>query len=242
MTAFPGIVADIIPLPPRGITVSYCRIGERVITQWMYLCTERDDCYALATSEVSEEAARNAVARHTCPAPYLRSRVPSGKSGSEKMWDTLDDAIDALHAGKMFWTYEGDAVRAICVTMAECISIWNHCVPRMQQQDVLREAQRRWRMRQGEIPYAPTPGYRMLQPHLLNDDSRDLLPGAVEPKPVKATPAKRTTRPSSLGTPIPRVWSAKEVGAIKYAMTMMDVGEVAGMFNATEDEIRKVIA
>jgi len=236
MTAFPGIVKDMIPLPPRGVTVSHCRIGEKVITQWMYLC-EADDCYAMTTSEVHEAAARAALATHSCPAPYLRSRIPSGRSYSEKMWDTLDDALDALKDDKMFWTFGGEAVKAICVTLAEAISMLNHCSPKMQQNDVLREAQRRWRMRQGEIPFFPTPGYRMLQPHLLNEESRELAPGAVAP--VKAAPAKRTARSTPFGA---KIWSAKEVDGIKAAASLMELDEVADMFGATPADIQKVLA
>lgn len=231
MTAFPG-VKDLIPLPPRGITISYARIGEKVITQWMYLCDGHIDCYALATSEVSEEAARAAIQTHSCPAPYLRSRIPSGRSSSEKLWDTLDDAVDAVKTGAMFQTFAGGEVRAYCVAMAEAIAILNH--PRMQQQDVLREAQRRWRMRQGEIPFFPTPGYRMLQPHLLNDESRELLPGAVAP--AKATATKRTPAAKA-----GKVWSDKEIGGIKAAAGMLSVAEVAEMFGVSVEEIQRVL-
>jgi hypothetical protein len=105
------------------------------------------------------------------------------------MWDEADDAMDAYHAKREFKGMDRDYslqgyIRGIAEVLTFCT------VPCFKvTEDVLREINRRWKMRDGQIPFAPTPSYSY-HPHL--DDARARsITKEVEPKP-----AAKTTRPS----------------------------------------------
>lgn len=164
MTHFNGLAADVWPLPPRGITTSRTNHRAGVLVQYTYLC-EVAGCFAIAFSQDSELHARQQVEGHECPQrDGSRGLIPSGKTLVQKMWDEADDALDNLKQGFSYKGMTGETLKGYIRGIAEVLTFCT--VPCYKvTDDVLRELNRRYKMRQGEISFAPTPSYNY-QPHL----------------------------------------------------------------------------
>lgn len=238
MVAIPGLTKDLWALPPRGISTSTVRAGEETITQYTYLC-EKDGCFAMATSLKSEESARQQIAGHECPAPPRRGINPTGKSLLEKMWDESDDALDAFKESREFRDMSGETLKGYIMGIAECISFC--AVPYFRNpKDVLRQMEKRWKMRQGLISFEPTPSYRFNPPppqHLTS------IPSEVKSasKPKKALSSKRTTAPKQL-TPS-RTFTSEEVSMIKEAVKNgISIADLAKMYGVSEGRIKTIVS
>lgn len=246
MTEFSGITKDIFALPRRGVTKSTASFGGTKVHQWTYLC-EVDGCFALAYSQVSEEAARAQVRDHACPAPPRRGLIPQGKSLLEQMWDEADDAMDAFKAGVILvrdTDLLGKELAAYLRGVAECISMCSTPYWRVAE-DVLRQLNKRWRMRQGEIPFSPTPGYRFNpMPSAYEPPERVKHPS---PYPATRTPSTRTRAPLAKKAPAEpltssRTFSDGERTMIANALSAgtLSAQSLAVMFGVSESRIMAV--
>src|SRR5688500_14528206 len=161
---FNGLYDDSWPLPPRGISIGKTNHRAGTLIQYTYLC-ENVQCLAIAYSQVSEEHARQQVAGHECPQIHgSRGLIPTGKTLIQKMWDEGDEALLCLKADVHFKGMTGDTLKGFIRGIAEVLTFCT--VPCYKvTEDVLREFNRRWRMRIKEIPFAPTPSYSY-NPHL----------------------------------------------------------------------------
>jgi hypothetical protein len=241
MTAFSGITQDLYAVPPRGVTVSTVRTGDEVIQQWTYLC-EVDGCFAMAYSKKSPESAKSQTTGHACPAPLRRGVTPMGKSLLENMWDTADEAMDAYKAGT-FYLEEGcagDNLKYYIMAIAEMITLSARPYFRITE-DVLRELQRRWKMRQGQLPFSPTPSYRW-NPMPIEYKPLD-GPGQHKPTPEATKAATRRTAPKKAASvPPTRNFTPDERCLIRDGVhkNNMPVAELAKMFDVSEERIRTI--
>ncbi len=170
MTHFGGLAQEGWPLPPRGISIGRTNHRAGVLIQYTYLCEASNECLAVAYSQDSELHARQQVSGHKCPqTDGSRGLIATGKTLVQKMWDEADDAMDAYHAKREFKGMSSEHslqgyIRGIAEVLTFCT------VPCFKvTDDVLREINRRWKMRDGQIPFAPTPSYSY-HPYL--DDAR----------------------------------------------------------------------
>lgn len=187
MTHFNGLARDVWPLPPRGISIGRTNHRAGVLIQYTYLCDQDDSCMAVAFSQDSELHARQQVDGHKCPqTDGSRGLIPTGKTLVQKMWDEADDAMDAYRAEKEYKGMTGKELQGFIKGVAEVLTFCT--VPCFKvTEDVLRELYRRWKMRQGEIPFAPTPSYNY-HPYL--DEARShSIARTVTEKPA-AKPAR----------------------------------------------------
>lgn len=249
MVAFPGlgsITQDLWALPPRGLTTARFKIGPDDHLQWTYLC-EVNGCFAMATSTTSEQAARDYVKPHICPAPPRRGISATGKSLMERMWDESDDALDAYKAGTDYLSMEGNLLRGYIHGIAECISFCGTPYFRIVE-DVLRQMQRRWRMRQGEIPFSPTPGYRFNpRPSSSNFPAHQAVEDHHEPNspavvgPVVEPSRSRKTAPKEVSTQT-RDFASAEVEMIStaYHSGTSTAEDLAKMFGVSAGRIVSV--
>jgi hypothetical protein len=241
MTAFSGITQDLYAVPPRGVTVSTVRTGDEVIQQWTYLC-EVDGCFAMAYSKKSPESAKSQTTGHACPAPLRRGVTPMGKSLLENMWDTADEAMDAYKAGT-FYLEEGcagDNLKYYIMAIAEMITLSARPYFRITE-DVLRELQRRWKMRQGQLPFSPTPSYRW-NPMPIEYKPLD-GPGQHKSTPETTKAASRKAAPKKTApAPTVRKFTTDEMSLIRDSVHKgnVPVAELAKMFNVTEERIRTI--
>lgn len=235
MTHFNGISADIWPLPPRGISVSKTNHRAGVITQWTYLC-EADGCFAIAYSDKSEEHARLQVIGHTCPdISGGRGLIPTGKTLIQNMWDEADDALDHLKQGIPYKMMHGDMLQGFIRGIAEVLTFCT--VPCFKvTDDVLRELGRRYKMRQGELPFAPTPSYTY-NPHL---DVARAKAMTDEVKPVKSTraPIKKVTK--QLDKPVELSLEQRNAIRTAYHGGVLSPIEIAAMFKITVERVEAI--
>jgi hypothetical protein len=251
MTAFSGITQDLYAVPPRGVTISTVRTGDEVIQQWTYLC-EVDGCFAMAYSKKSPESAKSQTTGHACPAPLRRGVTPMGKSLLENMWDTADEAMDAYKAGT-FYLEEGcagDNLKYYIMAIAEMITLSARPYFRITE-DVLRELQRRWKMRQGQLPFSPTPSYRWnpmpieyKSPGKSPEDLRKLADHQdalyAHRSTQKRLPAGHPKKAASV--PPTRNFTPDERCLIRDSVhkNNVPVAELAKMFDVSEERIRTI--
>lgn len=190
MTTFSGLADEIWPLPPRGISVAKTNHRAGVLVQYTYLCDRHDDCKAVAYSMESEQHARDQVAGHTCPeVDGSRGLIPTGKTLIQKMWDEGDDAMDAYRSQRAYKGMEGKELQGFIRGIAEVLTFCT--VPCFKvTDDVLKELYRRWKMRDGQIPFAPTPSYNY-HPYL------DAARASSITAQTKVVPTTRTAKPAA---------------------------------------------
>lgn len=243
------LMEDLWAMPPRGVTFSTVRMRQADLTQWTYLCEKNDNCFSMAHSIESEEHARSQVAGHVCPAPPRRGVNPTGQTLLEKTWNELDDAIDAIKSGSGLRDMSLEETKGYAKGFAECLTFF--ATPYFKiPEDVLRQANKRWRMRQGLEPFSPTPSYRW---NPIIDEYRnksiqgdkgfaskpDLSPGGVK----KAARGRLVTRPAAgLTKPAPREFSVAEAEMVASSLHSgnMTADTLAEMFGVSISRILTV--
>lgn len=190
MTTFSGLASDSWPLPPRGISIAKTNHRAGTLIQYTYLCENDDTCLAISYSQESEQHARDQVLGHICPdVDGRRGLIPTGKNLIQKMWDEADDAMDAHRSRSSYKDMSGDQLQGFIKGIAEILTFCT--VPCYKvTEDVLKEIYRRFKMRDGQIPFAPTPSYNY-NPHLDVARSSSI---SSQPKPEKVAVKKTTTK------------------------------------------------
>jgi hypothetical protein len=221
-------------LPPRGITKGTARIGPDILETYTYLCDTNDNCYAVAYGK-TEESVRSQLKGHVCPAPARRDAHPSGRSVVEKAWDELDDAIDRIKS-QAITCDELEREKAYARGIAEVLAYLAIPYFRMRD-DILRQANKRWKMRTGEIPWEPTPGYRTFP--------AEPLQYIKDQKPAKPVLGKRTTKTTKAATPAAkpvRTFTVEESKLIRDSIHIngMPAEDLAKMFGTTAERIKAV--
>lgn len=115
------------------------------------LWIERHPCSKTKRNYVMEETDEKGM-------PYT---IPThGKSVGEQLWDRLDDCVDAIKAPSgtdLVWvTAQADAYSQVLWLLQSYYYA--------ELDDVKRQAMKRWKIRNNQIPWEPTPGYRYNPP------------------------------------------------------------------------------
>lgn len=235
MTHFNGLQSDTWALPSRGVSISRTNHRAGVLIQYTYLC-ETDGCFAVAFSQDSELHARQQVDGHQCPQlDGSRGLIPSGKTLVQKMWDEADDALDAYKEGKKFKGMDPAALPSYIRGIAEVLTFCT--VPCYKvTEDVLRELNRRWKMREGEIPFAPTPSYTY-NPHLDVARSKAMTSEVKEVKP-KSTRASINKVAKPVAPKIVELTSEqRSIIRRSYHEGILDAQQIADMFQITVERV-----
>lgn len=239
VTTFSGLARDVWPLPPRGISIAKTNHRAGEVIQYTYLCDRNPECKAVAYSMQSEEHARGQVSGHICPEiDGSRGLIPTGKTLIQKMWDEGDDAMDAYRGGRTFKGMDGDQLKGFIRGIAEVLTFCT--VPCFKvTDDVLKELYRRWKMRDGQIPFAPTPSYNY-HPYL--DEARaKAISSEVKStvKPTKATPTKR--QPARKPEAVVELMSAqRQMIRESYHSGNFDEHALAQMFGISAERVLSI--
>lgn len=233
-------------LPPRGVTVGTVRIGmDDKREHYTYLCDQNTDCYAVAYG-TSEASVRRQLANHLCPAEPRRDRLASGRSAIEKLWDELDEVIEKIK----FADENDDGSYAAAVPdlrgqargLAFAIAVFTPQYYR-DRDDVLRQANRRWKMGKNQIPWEPTPGYNIYpvapSEYVRKEDvvqTSSKVVGSGNKLASKKAPAKASPSPAS------RNFTVAELNLIKetYARQNMTIDDMAKMWNVSVERIKTI--
>lgn len=231
--------------PPPGLTKTNARIGPDVYEMFTYRCEVSNECFALEYSK-NPDHARRAIEGHICPAPPRRDQVPAGKTIIQKLWDELDELMDQIK----FLSARPDVIantardladkhyerigqaRGIALALALLSVPWFRTT-----EDILRQANKRWKMRQSDIPWEPTPGYNYYPAAPL----AFAQPERTESKP-KRSPVKSTKSPMVQSKPAAREFSVDERLMIQESVHSQGVSpaDLAKMFGVTEDRIKSI--
>ena len=230
-------------LPPRGITVSTIRIGMYDKREhYTFFCDANPNCYALAYG-LSEETVRKTLANHICPAEPRRDLHASGHTAIQKAWDELDEVIIEIKKK----TEKGDddsethILQGKALGLATAIAFFAPQYFR-DRDNVLREAQRRWKMGTGQIPREPTPGYNLYpvapSEYLRRED-------VAQPAQSRVAPAKRAAsqkQATKESVKVTRNFTLDELRLIRQtvAANTMPIEDVAKMWAVSVDRIRVI--
>lgn len=165
--------------------------------------------------------------------------MPSGLAEVEKLWREIDDVVDSIKSKVPYRGMSGDGLNGYVKGLAFSIvmkdkDLWPDI------KAVSQEAGRRWKMRQGLIPYSSTPTR-----HENNFSSLGPLGGWQKDKPLpstkRAAPAKKSApRKAAPVKSIP----ADKVAIIKAGLAsgMFSPKELADMYDVTEAQVRQLAA
>ena len=208
---------------------------------WLVEC-EKDNCHFRCSAK-TQEFGEQQLASHKCP--MSKPARFGGKSLIEKMWDELDDTVGLIQD-------EGPSsdVKAGLKKYAEGIAF---CIAVMAEpyftsvKGVSVEALRRWKMRTGQMEFAPTPGYEWY-PSLVVENAREPYSPAYQ-RAVEAAAGARARAEASSGvstrtraTARGRVWTDKEKSAIQAGLRGgFTEKELATMYSCTVAEIKSAV-
>lgn len=222
--------------PPPGLTKTYARIGPDVYESFTYRCGADPDCYALEYSKNADHA-KAAIDGHICPAPPRRDKVASGKTVVQKLWDELDELIDRIKENSGWQDDDKGKAQGIALALALLSVPWFRST-----EDILRQANRRWRMRQGAIPWEQTPGY--------NFYPAAPLAFATPPEPTPIKKRQPTSKPvKAAKVAAPAVPPAREFtvaertmirDAVHGASNPLTTADLAKMYGVSEGRIRTI--
>jgi hypothetical protein len=245
-----GVTAGrpIIALPPRGISTTRARIGPDEYLLYTNFCIDNSDCYAVAYGK-SEGSVLDQLRGHICPAPIRKELHPGGGTAVQKIWFDLDDTIDGIkeaskhlddqsdHTEECSVMQEKSYASALAFSLSVILAGWYHS-----REDVLRQANRRWRMRQGEIPFEITPGYDYFPTMPLayakrEDDTRVV---ATVKKPARLTGKK--SAPIIPVKPVVREFSvAERQTIIDLASTGTSVDDLSRLYSVSPERIKTML-
>lgn len=240
-------------MPPVGITETRGRIGEIVILDYTVRCGSKE-CWFVGHSP-DEAGAQKVLDAHTCPTPPARNELPSGYSTTEKLWDQLDMATEAilnqkhLKLGDLY--LDGIQLRGYARGISFALSMM--CHPHFRTEtDIAREAAARYKIRKGDMPFRPTPGYRF-----------NPLPSPTSPPPGTREPHHGTTKPAAATGPAARkprgtLSKAAQAAAARVDMSSIDskkrqqilngatmmgfsYDELATMYDVTVETIKVIV-
>lgn len=217
--------------PPPGMTITLARIGPDVYEMFTYRCERDDTCYALEYSRIADSA-RRAIEGHICPAAPELGKVSSGGTVVQKLWDELDRLISWIKENDEepeTRTFIGQA-QGIALALALLSVPWFRS-----KDDILRQANKRWRMRQNEIPWEATPGYNFYPAAPL---AYAKAPEVIA-QPIKRAAAK-TVKVAK--TPVVRDFTVDERTFIRDAVhnETVAVETLATMYSVSEERIRMI--
>lgn len=226
---------DFVALPPRGVSITTARIGVDKYELFTNLCINNQECYAIAFGK-SEESVIDQLRGHICPAPARRDLHQGGGTAVQKMWHELDAVIDGI---KEYSPKEILEDRALAGAVAEEKSYASGLAFSLalllrpyyrSREDVLRQANKRWKMRQKQIPWEVTPGYNHFPSEPLayarhNDDKRVVQAKAPRRavKSAPTVPAKPSIREFSVAERLLIIDAAAAGTAVSDLAKMYDV-------------------
>jgi hypothetical protein len=230
-------------LPSRGITISTATTGGEKVHHYTFFCDARHDCYAVAYGS-SEESVRRQLNGHACPSPARRDALASGRTIIEKGWDELDDVIDAIKANPDHPEYlgmEGDLVKGYAQGIAEMLAFLMIPYFRLAE-DILKQANRRWKMRTNQLPWEPTPGINFYPAiDVERERTRQAAP-PVKRAAAKAQPTKRAVPRTEAAAPPARQFTAEEADFIRASVhgNGIPLEDLAKMYSVSVDRIRSI--
>lgn len=232
-------------MPPVGLTEHHAQIGGQTYQRLTWRC-DVEGCWYVCTP-TNKAALQELTDRHKmkdCPTPPRRESLPSGLAEIEKLWREVDDVVDVLRNDVTPMTYRGMSgaeLKAYVKGLAFSIVMKDKDLfPDIR--SVAVESVRRWKMRNNQLAYEPTPTR-----HVNNFSGIGQSGGWQPVNPTQAGPAtKKTTRkaPPVVTQVIKPDLPPATVASVKAALSagMFSPADIATMYGVTEDQVKKFMA
>lgn len=230
-------------MPPVGRSESRMIFGGQEYRRTTWRCDKPNCWYVIIAGDEDKVDRRielhysGTAGESNCPTPPRRESLKSGLAEIEKLWREIDDVMDALKAGEPYRKMEGKELQAYVKGIAFSIvmkdtPLW----PTIK--DVAAQALKRWKMRQGEIPFEATP-----TTHANNYSSIGTPGGWMptnKPAPAKTAPIKRAApRKAAPAAPALPADKIRDIKAAR-ASTMFSDEDIAVMYGVTISQVKSV--
>jgi hypothetical protein len=165
----------------------------------------------------------------------------SGLEEIDKLWREIDDVVDAIKAKKEYRGMDATAMNGYVKGLAFAVVMKDRSIFQSMR-EVAAEALRRWRMRQGQIPWAATPT-RHAPDFKWHGGHGGWKP--IGPAPAAATPPTKSRSTRKLPPPVAKPKfnpTADQLTSIKAGIGsgMFTADDFASMYGTTAEEIRRV--
>ena len=233
-------------MPARGLTRHTAILGGARWVRLTWRC-EVPGCWYVCTPSGEKnladiQAYHKGEGEDRCPTAPRRESLSSGYREIEKLWLELDDAMDALKRGEVYRNLDKTQINGYMKGLAFSIV--------MKEKDffpdiksVAIEAVKRWKRRNGKLPWEATPSSQTHKLKWFADGGWKMEEKLAEPAP---TPAKKAApRKAVKAPPVARPTftpTADQLAAIKAGLSsgMFDASDFAGMYGTTAEEIQRV--
>lgn len=227
-------------MPPIGTTVHTASFGGYKWIRQTWRC-DVVGCWFVCTPRVDDKRSleeliayhRGTGDEYRCPTPPRRESLPSGLAEIEKLWREIDDVVDAIKSGEPLRGMNGAGLAGYVKGLAFSVvmkdkDLWPDI------KAVSQQAGRRWKMRNGALPFEPTPT------RFENDFSSLGQQGGWKKDPNAAQPVSappKKTAPKKVNLP------ADTVNAIKSAhgSGMFTAEELAPAYGITVAQVKQVL-
>lgn len=240
-------------MPPVGITETRARVNGVTLIQQTVRCGNRN-CWWVGHAPTTEDSNLMLHEHQTkageCPKPPARNELPSGFSTIEKLWDELDEVVVAIMEKKSHWAggmeLDGEMLKGYARGLCFNLSMMTHPFFRTIK-DIIVEANKRYKIRTGAIPFEPTPTYRdnpTLAPSQPPVGEKEGYHGkTVEAKPVTRTRTRAVTKRALAPTADLSKLSAQQANKIREAHQggFFGVEDLAKMYNVSVEAIKVIV-
>ena len=242
-------------MPPVGISVTRFQLGGTAYEFHTARC-DVEGCWMVYYCS-SKERAENFLAQHksgikfpngergwpACPAWPMRESLPSGLSYTEKLWNELDDVVDALSTGESYHDMTGDILKGYAQGIAFTLVMLDAGKTFMNQQQVAAHARDRRKMRLGEIPYAATP-IRFRGDWTVYSNGAVVASNLADKKVTSPAPQKKTAPMTKAKGPTVADLSAATISSIRggLASGMFTAEDLAGAYGISVELVKQVVA
>lgn len=222
-------------MPPIGLTRHTATIGGTQFERLTWRCDKPNCWYTCTPRNAGSVDEMKKQHESACPTAPRRESLPSGLAEIEKLWREVDDVMDALKAGESYRDMEGKELQAFVKGLAFSIvmkdkELW----PTIK--DVAAQALKRWKMRQGQIPFESTPSRHENNFSSLGSRGGWQATSGVTP----STPARKAAvaRAAKAAPTLP----ADKVKAIKSAKAsgMFSDEDISTMYGVTISQVKSV--
>lgn len=243
-------------MPPVGISVTRIQLSGVVYESHTARC-DAEGCWMVYYKPERAEAERflddhkNGVKYPNgergwpkCPSWPMRELLPSGLSNLEKLWNEMDDVVDAILESTSYQDMEGDALRSYAQGIAfSIVMLDGHFFKN--KLAVSAHARDRWKMRRGVIPYASTPTrYRQeYTVHSSGEFTHSSVPGKkVIAGQSNAAQAKPSARPVARAPKTEKTLTQDQANNIKAGLEsgMFSIEDLAEMYKVSPELVKQV--
>lgn len=224
-----------------GETDTYATQNFGLIFPWRAIHEDAYPCHFSGVFYTQVEA-EHALATHICPTPARKQYL--GMSIAEQYWVELDRVVDELKANDgdstpTIWQLKGRATGLAFALLKACSPYYDAGGERA----VSVAANKRWKMRNGQMDWEPTAGFKYDPPVPGTNPrtvSQEEMATYTQPHNRGSAPVAPTSgrRRRATATPVEKQLTDIEKETIRKAGGVFPIADLAKMYGVTEATIK----